>query len=166
MKKNLRILAAFLCLLILAAACVPAGLAEENSGVIYSMFHLKLRRNTIMARYGLTVLFDGIEVGHLEQGEQITFGAYMREGESHILLLRADEAGIPDHEWTIASMQNGTSFTCRLQTHRNYIDIPDTLISVNGTTVVKISPDIENIVKISGTVIEIGAKILKNHSGE
>lgn len=166
MKKNIRILALVLSLLILAAACIPAGMAEENSGVIYGMFHLKLRRNLTLARYGVTVFFDGIEVGHVGQGEQITFGAYMREGASHILLLRADESAVPDHEWTIASMQNGTAFTCKLKTHRHYIDIPETQISVNGTTVAKVAPDIEKMVKIGGTVVEIGAGILLNNSGK
>lgn len=165
MKKNLRIHAVILCLLIFATACVPAGLAEENPGIIYSMFHLKLRRNTIMARYGVTILFDGIEVGHVEQGEQITFGAYMHEGVSHFLLLRADDPDVPDHEWTISSVQNGTAFTCRIQTHRRYVDIPETLISVNGTTMISVSPDIERMVRLGGTVIEIGTDILMNHSG-
>ncbi len=166
MKKNIRILAVVLGLLILIAACVPAGVAGENTNVIYGMFHMKLRHNPMLAKYGVTVFFDDIEVGHVAQGEQITFGAYMREGESHVLILRSDKSGIPDHVWTIASIQNGTTFTCRIQTHRKYIDIPETNINVNGSIVAKISPDIENTVKICGTIVEIGAKILMKQSGK
>ena len=114
MKKNIRILAVVLGLLILITACVPSGIAGENTNVIYGMFHMKLRHNPMIAKYGVTVFFDDIEVGHVAQGEQITFGAYMREGESHVLILRSDGSDIPDHVWTIASIQNGTTFTCRI----------------------------------------------------
>ena len=165
MKIFRRILIMTLCLMTLTVALVPTALADNKTAVVYGMFHLKLRRNPIMAKYGVTVYFDGIEVGHTAQGEQITFGAYMLEGAAHELILRADKSGVPDYSWTIAAIQNGMTFTCKVKTHRHYIDIPETEIGIEGATLVRIAPDVEKMVRICGTVVQIGAGILLHQSG-
>ncbi len=165
MKNTRRILSLTLLLVILTVALIPTALADSEAAVVYGMFHLRLRRNPIMAQYGVTIIFDGIEVGHTDQGEQITFGAYMLEDASHELILRADKSGVPDYNWTIASVQNGTSFTCMIKTHRHYIDIPETEIGIEGATLVKVAPDVEKTVRVVGTVVQIGAGILLHQSG-
>ncbi len=159
--KNIRsIITLILCLVILSVTlvCVPAS-AEEN-GIVYSMFHFQLRRNTALAKYGVTVYLEDIEVGHLNQGEQIPFGAYMLDGTTHVLRLKADKEGVPDYEWTLVSLQNGMTVTCTLQAHGHYIAIPQTEMIVDGVSVVRVAPDIEKQVRVAGTVVTLGAGLL------
>ena len=156
MKNISRKIIALLFCLILATVQVAA--LADDSHAFYATFSITLRSNWVLSQYGVTVYLDGNEVGHLGQGDAMTFGAYMSDGCAHELRIVADKAGVPDRIWTISNLQHGSVLTVELQAKSSQVKIRSYELSVNGESLCSVSPDMEAKVRLIGTIILTGAK--------
>ncbi|MBR4459422.1 MAG: hypothetical protein IKS31_10745 [Clostridia bacterium] len=152
MKLLNKIFALLFCVIIITVQ-IPA-LAENNDAhVFFATFDISLRHNIIKSKYAVTVYLDGVKVDRMEQGDILTFGAYMSDGTTHELRFVADKKGVPDRVWTLGSLVPGSVLTCKLTAKHNQVKITSHTLSVNNQTIVSVSPDIEKAVKIAGTII-------------
>ena len=131
MKTTKKITALLLCLIL---AVVQAACFAETGSVIRSTISITLHHNIMLSCYGVTVYFDGVKVGHLDQGDMLTFDAYMADNQAHELRFVADDPDVPDRVWSYN-------------------------LSVNGESVCGVSADMEAKVRLFGTIITTGAKI-------
>ncbi len=147
-----RIVALLFCM-ILVTTSLHALAEDVGPNVIAATFNVTLHHNARLSRYGVTVYFDGIEAGHLDQGDVTTFVACMTDDRPHVLRFDPDKDGVPDRVWTLSNLQHGSTLTCEIQTKRNQVKILSQDLSVNGLSVFSVSPDTEARVKLIGTVI-------------
>ena len=164
MKACKKIVAVLFCVILVTcqiAVIAEAKAEDENVHVIYGTFSINLHHNVAFSCYGVTVYLDGIEVAHLEQGDIVTFGAYMTDDQAHVLTLDPDKYGVADRTWTISNLQHGSVLTAEIQTKRNQVKVRKYELTVNGEGVFKVTPDIEKQVKVVGTIIATGLKIYK-----
>ena len=159
MKTTRKILALLFCL-ILAVSQFTAAQAESGAHAYYSTFSITLHNNIMLSRYGVTVYLDDQKVAHLEQGDLLTFGAWMADDRPHELRIVADESGIPDRVFTLTDLRNGSVLTVEIQSKHNQIKVRSYNLVVDGQTVSSVSPDMDEKVKLLGTIILTGAKIL------
>ena len=131
----------------LAAGCEPS--------VFYTTFSVNLHYNRQLSTYGVTVYLDGVKVAHLDRGDVTTFGAFMTDDRTHELRFDADKQGVPDRVWTIGNLQNGSVLTCEIQSKRDQVKIRTYDMSVDSSTIISITPDIEREVKIAGTMVKM-----------
>lgn len=158
MKTFRKIVALLFCMILVTTHFT--ALADTNDpNVFYSTFNVTLHQNAAFSKYGVTVYFDDIEVAYLNQGDVLTFGAYMTDDQAHVLRFDPDKKGVSDRIWTISNLQNGSSLTCEIQTKRNQVKIKSQSLNQNGQTIFSVSPDIAAQVKLVGTIIVTGIKI-------
>lgn len=158
MKSFKRIFSLLFCLILLAAQ-IPAFAESREPDVFYATFNISLRHNYIFSQYGVTVYLDDQKVAHMEQGDKLTFGAYMADDRMHTLRFDADKSGIQDRTWTIGNLQHGSVLTCDIRSKRDQIRIDKQDITLNGQGLLDVSPDIESQVKLLGTIIVTAIKI-------
>ena len=156
MKTTKKITALLLCLIL---AVVQAACFAETGSVIRSTISITLHHNIMLSCYGVTVYFDGVKVGHLDQGDMLTFDAYMADNQVHELRFVADDPDVPDRVWTLSNLQHGSALTCEIQAKHNQIKVRSYNLSVNGESVCGVSADMEAKVRLFGTIITTGAKI-------
>ena len=154
-KTIKKIIALLFCLILVVSQTAVA----EDANVIYSTINIRLRHNHMLSQYGVTVYIDDVEAAHLNQGDMITFGAYMKDNQTHELRFVADKYGVPDRVWTVGNLQQGSVLTCELQSKHNQVRVRQYDLSVNGDTVCSISPEIEDQVKLLGTIVVAGISI-------
>lgn len=164
MKSFKKIIAVLFCIILVTfqiASIAEVKAEDEDVHAIYGTFSISLHHNIALSRYGVTVYLDGIEVAHLDQGDIVTFGAYMADNQSHVLTMDPDKYGVPDRTWTISNLEHGSVLTAEIQTKRNQVKVRRYDLSVNGTELCSVSPDIEKQVRVFGTIIATGLKIYK-----
>ena len=162
MKTFKKIIAVLFCIILVTfqiAAVAEAKAEDKDVHVFYATFSISMHHNAVLSRYGVTVYLDGVEVGHMDQGDIATFGAYMADNQTHILTLDPDKYGVPDRTWIISNLQHGSVLTTEIQTKRNQVKVLKYDLSLNEDTVISVSPDIEKQVKLVGTIIATGLKI-------
>ena len=137
MKTMKRIIALLFCLIL---AGVQFGSVADTGGVhvFYSTFNVTFHRNHLLSQYGVTVYFDGIEVKHLNQGDILTFGAYMTDDRTHELRFDPDKEGVPDRCWTISNLQHGSVLTCEIQAKNKQVKIRKHSLSLNGQVIINV----------------------------
>ena len=94
----------------------------------------------------------------MEQGDILTFGAYMTDDRTHELRFDPDKEGVPDRCWTISNLQHGSVITCEIQAKHNQVKIRKHSVSLNGQVIINITPDTEEKVRLFGTILIEGAK--------
>ena len=122
MKPIRRILSLLLCAALLTALFSSCALAEET---VYTTVHLNMHRNRSFAKYGVTVQLDGKPVGHVGQGDQLTFGGYLSVGSPHVISLVPDKASVDTHYIVINSVQSGATVHFTVQTHVFHVEVSD-----------------------------------------
>ena len=141
--------------LILITVQISALAAGSEPSVFYTTFSVNLHYNRQLSTYGVTVYLDGVKVAHLDRGDVTTFGAFMTDDRTHELRFDADKQGVPDRVWTISNLQNGSVLTCEIQSKRDQVKIRTYDMSVDSSTIISITPDIEREVKIAGTMVKM-----------
>ena len=149
--KNLKKAFALLACLVIFVQIIPLAVAEDDT--VYVMIQVKLDRNIIKAKYGVTVYVDGVQVCHLRQGEQITFGVLLTKG-SHVISFEVDKEKAGTVSWYFGGLADHTSISCELKTHGSYVEIKKSNVMV---------PTGESLEyeKKSNTRVEVGGKLLK-----
>lgn len=158
MKIRRKIITVLFLLMMVMTWIFPVALAD-NVHVFYATFNISMHTNKILSRYGVTVYLDGVYVAHMEQGDLTTFGAYMTDDKPHVLTLDPDKEGVPDRTWTISNLQHGSVLTAEIQTKRNQVKIRSYSLNVNGTDLFSVSPDMEQQVRLLGTVVITGLEV-------
>lgn len=154
--KHLKKIVALLFCIMLITIQITVFADSNGTNAIYSTFNVELHRNRVFSQYGVTVYFDGIQVTHLDQGDILTFGAYMADNRAHVLKFDPDKEGVPDRIWTISNLQHGSVITCEIQSKFNQVKIMSQSLSQNGQSLFSIAPDIEGQVKLLGTILATG----------
>ena len=152
MKMLRRIVALLFCAILLTVQF--SAVAESGSDVVYVTIHANLHYNKIGTHHGVTVYLDDIEIAHLEQGDQMTVGAYMMRDHTHILRFSHDKDGICDRKWTFSNLQDGTVIFCTVKATYGKVKLVDSSISVDSTMIVKVDRESERYVKNFGTLID------------
>lgn len=160
MKKAWIVITLIACLALVTVLIVTFA-DTNNPNVICSTFNVSVHHNALFSQYGVTIYFDDVEVAYLNQGDALTFKAYMEADQTHVLRFDPDKEGVPDRIWTISNLQNGSALTCELQTKRDQVEIKSQDLIQNGQTVFSASPEIKAQVKALGTIIATGIQVYK-----
>ena len=155
--KLLKKIMALLCCVILLTVHFTA-LAQDDSTAIYGTFFFKLHYNKLFAKYGATVYIDDTEVCHLEQGDQVTFGACMLQGRTYTVRIVPDKAKASACSWVFQSLQDGVVVQCELQSHRKRIEFKSSSLGYNGAVLVSISPDLKSKLEVAGFLVDTALK--------
>ena len=131
MKRMTRILSLILALMI-AAGIACSACAEGKSSTVYVT--IKLNRNFLIAKRSVLVYMDNTEIGCIRQGNAMTVGLVLSEGQHQLTFL---EEGHRDAcgTWTLGALPDQCFISCTIQTHRNYVEVKDhTITSSEGNT--------------------------------
>ena len=149
--KNLKKVLALLACLVIIVQITPIAAAEEDT--VYVMIQVKLDRNIIKAKYGVTVCVDGVQVYHLRQGEQTTFGAVLTKGK-HVISFVADKEKAGTQNWYLGGLIDHTAISCELKTHGKYVEIRKSNVTVPTGEALEYE-------KKTNAKLEVGGKLIK-----
>lgn len=132
--------------------------AEPGGDVVCVTIQVNLHYNKIGTHHGITVYLDDIEVAHLDQGDQMTFGACMMRNETHVLSFSHDKERIRDLRWTFSNLQDGTVIFCNAKATFGKVKLISSSISVDNSMIVKVDPESDRYVRNFGTFVSSVAK--------
>ena len=119
---------AFLIVLLISVVSFSAFAEEEPAAVT---FQLRVDRNTIFARYGVTFMFDDVVLAHLNQGDRATV-VTTAKGYEHTLTMVPDKEKAETKTWVLNGITDGTLVVCRIQTHLRYLELREERIDIGG----------------------------------
>ena len=122
MKTIQRILSLLLCAALLTALLASCALAEDT---VYTTFHLDLHRNKVFAKYGVTIRLDGQVIGHMDQGDQVSFGGALTADQPHVISLVPDKASVATCFIIVNNLSSGAMVTATVQTHVLSVTVED-----------------------------------------
>lgn len=122
--KNLfsarKVICAILLLSLLCVSCLPAASADTGKEYLVTL-DIDLASNIFMARYGVTVCVDDMQLQSLPQGGRTVKILSLKPG-IHTVRLAAMKQGIPETSFDIYVGSNMT-IASSLQTHRKSVGI-------------------------------------------
>ena len=160
MKFLKKVIALLACMILLTGALAAPALAEGD-GAAYVTFSVRLHSNWISSRYGVTVYIDDTRVGHMDQGDSITFGGWLDTGRTHTLRFDPDKAGVPDRVWNLGSLQNGSVVTCEIQAKSSDVRLREYSITLGGEVLESVSPDTAAQVRIFGVILSAAVSVIR-----
>lgn len=154
MKKMIRLLSMILALIIVTGIACSACAEGETSTVYLTV---RLNRNLLIAQRGVLVYMDDTEIGYIGQGNAMTVGLVLSEGQHQLKFL---EEGYRDAygTWTLGALPDQSFIFCTIQTHRKYVEVKDhTITNSEGNTLLTRNDTVDE----RGFVIDIIHAILK-----
>ena len=157
--KNLTRITAALLVLMLLCPLIPAAQADSGS---YVTFHMNVRKNWMLSKYKVFVYLDNQMIGMMDQGDAMTFGAWLTSG-MHTLRIEPAKSGAQACTWTLGALQSGTVITCTVHTKRKKVTLDDARVTLpDGKNVQgKADPDFWETAENAGKVL----KIVRNLAG-
>ena len=119
---------AFLIVLLISVVSFSAFAEEEPAAIT---FQLRVDRNTIFARYGVTFMFDDVVLAHLNQGDRATV-ITLAKGYEHTLTMVPDKEKAETKTWVLNGITDGTLVICRIKTHLRYLELKEEGIDIGG----------------------------------
>ena len=123
-----------LCLVLLLTVNLSLFSSAQAESVYanYVTFNVLLYENIVLDKFCIVVYLDGQVVDLIDQGDMLTFGAYLTEG-IHELTFAHGGFGSKTRTWKIGYLQDGCTVSCELQTHNNNTEIrKGTVSDANG----------------------------------
>ena len=104
---------------------------DKGTGVSLVTMEISLRRNTMIAKYGVTVFLDGKQVRHLNQGDLMTVTLLVPYAD-HRLSFVPDKAKAKECAWELSLAHEQYTLECEIQTHRKYVAMNSHRVTANA----------------------------------
>ena len=130
-----KMLLVFLAAILMMPALFANGAKADTSRPDCSLVTMEfsLRRNPLLAKWGITVYLDGAQVCHIDQGELATLNLLVPHGNHHLLFV-PDNNQSESYTWELSLLHDEYVLECRLQTHRYYIEMKSHSVKADSRT--------------------------------
>ncbi len=128
---------------------VFSAVAEDGSVIT---FQLRVDRNTLLARYGVTFMLDDTVLAHLGQGDRATIITLVK-GYEHTLTMVPDKKNAETKTWQLSGIADGTMVLCRIKTHIRYLELKEEGISGGGIEYRRLDENLKVTLETNGVSV-------------